>query len=388
MKKILSTIAAAGLLAVGACTTTAEDDPVGEAQGEALTAPVLMLQTWNGGYVANVTIKNELTTATSNWTVFINMNGTTVSGTPWGATFTGGNTVEAKPSSWNATIYPGQTVSFGWQGVAPTNAKPTIYVAPTGAYATCNTNSGKYPTYAAMAVAAARELGRWNPDADLELVNGQVQVKSSAPCTNNCQVLKILLKLQDNSIQQLYDQALFNVADFRNTLVASVDRQKNKTLNTAGLSALMANHKLTFVGGPKNLGIGACGPHYVFQVDYKSNSQPLSQADADKLISSLCLFNAADCGGNGFIGFLSKSVPGCPSGKMCVAIDPLDGDTTDHGGTYVNNLIQYPMNRTIDPDNSLLGTACRTTTGRTGTMTSRCATIPTSCGTLYCVPNP
>ncbi len=48
---------------------------------------------------------------------------------------------------------------------------------------------------------------------------------------------------------------------------------------------------------------------------------------------------------------------------------------------------RFPMNRFWDPTNVMLGYECTTSTGLNGTMVSKCATIPSTCGFLYCVAN-
>ncbi|MFZ5896499.1 MAG: hypothetical protein ACOY0T_35925 [Myxococcota bacterium] len=47
----------------------------------------------------------------------------------------------------------------------------------------------------------------------------------------------------------------------------------------------------------------------------------------------------------------------------------------------------YSVNRATCPNNAILGTTCTTTSGEPGTMQSKCATSPSTCGTLYCIAN-
>ena len=82
-------------------------------------------------------------------------------------------------------------------------------------------------------------------------------------------------------------------------------------------------HKLTKVGGPINLGIGACGPHYVFQAD-RPDGTPLTAAEAANLWNGMCFYGFGNCGnGNPCISY-TLTGQGCPSGRTCVAIDPTD----------------------------------------------------------------
>ena len=43
------------------------------------------------------------------------------------------------------------------------------------------------------------------------------------------------------------------------------------------------------------------------------------------------------------------------------------------------------MNRVWNPDNSLLNTACITTSGLLKTLQSKCSTNQNTCGYLYCM---
>src|SRR6478609_3732985 len=93
----------------------------------------------------------------------------------------------------------------------------------------CYTNSGLNPTKAALAVAMADELGRWDPAHDLQVVAGGylfpgmyqvVQLKPTAVCLkNNCANTKALLGQQDS--RSLVDQAVFNPWMYDSELVAS-----------------------------------------------------------------------------------------------------------------------------------------------------------------------
>ncbi|MEO8904450.1 MAG: hypothetical protein ABI488_18915 [Polyangiaceae bacterium] len=254
----------------------------------------------------------------------------------------------------------------------------------------CYTNSGMQPTKAALAVAMAMELGRWDAADDLERVTSNwvstVQVKSSAVCLHNgCKNTKGLLGQQDQRVEQVQDQNTFSPANYRNDMIASFQR------DAGNLSDLQRNkpwqlppaHKLTLVGGPVNLGHGACGPHYVFQADH-TNGTPLSYAEAQNLVNALCFFGAGICGANPYISF-TVTHNSCPTGRTCVAVDPTDGDNSSTTTTTSGSAPTYPLNRLWDTANTHLNSACQTTTGKVGSMVSRCATIPGTCGYLYCV---
>ena len=262
--------------------------------------------------------------------------------------------------------------------------------------AACYTNSGLKPTKAALAIAMADELGRWAPEKDLVAAsrpasmptNTQpvVQLSSTAVCLkNNCKNTKAILGQQDWRLYTIIDQNVFNATNFNGDLVQSLGRQAQKItdLTRNNKSQLPPVHKLTKVAGPLDLGVGACGPHYVFQADH-ADGTPLSTTEANNLSNALCMFDYGSCGSNPYIKY-TVTGQGCPTGRTCVAVDPSDGDnaasTTTTAGA--SNPV-YPMNRVYDDTNALLGTGCTTTGGKVTTLISKCSIMPDTCNYLYC----
>ena len=251
----------------------------------------------------------------------------------------------------------------------------------------CYSNSGLNPTKAALAVAMADELGRLDPIHDLVVAWDGVRLSSSAVCIkNNCANTKALLGQQGNGPWSFMDQNVFNPAIYKNDLVASMDRQSTV------LSDIQRNapwnmppaHKLTKVGGPVNLGIGACGPHYVFQADRKDGT-PLSATEAANLGNGMCFYGFGNCGnGNSYLKY-TVTGQGCPTGRTCVAVDPTDGDNGSGTTTTAGSVPTYPLNRLYDPTNSKLNTQCLTTGGKLTVLSSRCSLLPATCGYLYCI---
>jgi hypothetical protein len=93
-----------------------------------------------------------------------------------------------------------------------------------------------------------------------------VQLSATAKCVNNgCKNTIALLGLQDSRLnsQSVVDQSVFNTAIYQSDLTAALDRSANNLsdLQRNNPSKLPPAHKLTMVGGPTNLGLGACGPH-------------------------------------------------------------------------------------------------------------------------------
>lgn len=74
---------------------------------------------WGNGFTAAIRIKNLGTQPINGWNVnWQYSDGSSITGS-WNATFSGSNPYSAKNLNWNATIQPGQTVEFGFQGRKP-----------------------------------------------------------------------------------------------------------------------------------------------------------------------------------------------------------------------------------------------------------------------------
>lgn len=87
---------------------------------------------WNTGYTATIKINNNGTTAINDWMVSWTLQSSQV-GNLWNADFTAGTPNTAGNLPWNATIQPGQSVEFGFNGsktVADTQAEiPIVFGA-------------------------------------------------------------------------------------------------------------------------------------------------------------------------------------------------------------------------------------------------------------------
>lgn len=91
--------------------------------------------TWQGGFTANIVIANTGSSAISNWTLTFAFPGDQQITNAWNATIAqSGTTIVAANMAYNATITPGGSQSFGFQGTWTTNNTPpsafTINGAP------------------------------------------------------------------------------------------------------------------------------------------------------------------------------------------------------------------------------------------------------------------
>jgi hypothetical protein len=367
-----------------------------------ITSSIRITYDWGNGYCAEVSVANNLAVMGNEWKVVLDMKGSTIQPggndgkNVWNAKASANSgTVTFIPMSYNSWVAPGQTIAFGFCADGPSWARAAMsgYNMSSTQYDVCETNNGLHPTKAGLAVAMATELGRWKPEVDLYIGRtGMVELTSAgqAMCSaNGCKNTKAILNMQDDVFTQVIGQASFNATVYRNDLIASVDRQKNNLDNLARNSPwlLPPAHKLTLVGGPVNLGNGSCGPHFIYKAT-DLNGNPLTQSQADNLAAALCFYGYGGCGSNPYIAYNSgSSLPGCPSGQKCVAIDPTDTVNTTTNTTSAGTAPTYPYNQAWDPNGTILNTACITTTAKLGKMRSKCSLLPATCGWDYCTPN-
>lgn len=85
---------------------------------------------WNSGFTGEVRVTNRGTSPISGWSVSWNYNDGTAITNSWNANVVGSGPYTASNLSWNGTIEPGKTASFGFQG---THGGSTAPVTVTGA---------------------------------------------------------------------------------------------------------------------------------------------------------------------------------------------------------------------------------------------------------------
>ncbi|MGC4090454.1 MAG: hypothetical protein QM756_21775 [Polyangiaceae bacterium] len=393
IKTIAQVCAGAGLLALQACSVGPPDvsEEVAAQEQAISSAAISFTSSSASAYCAKVTLPNALKEATPRWQAVLDLKGTKVTsmtGVKFSDIFSG--RITGLPVNLDKKISAGSTTSFEFCGSSTSSSqRPTLgaFNFESNAYASCPSNSGLLPTKAALAIAMAKELGRWDALNDLTVdANYQIALSSTglARCSNGCANVKAILGQQDPAVANFHPPQSFSPDMLRSDLYAAFDRQRNMLidLQNNNKAALPPAHKLTLVGGPTNLGVGACGPHYVFQADH-TDGTPLTSTEAANLSKQLCYFGYG-CGGNEYLAFTATNTQ-CPSGRTCVAVNPTDGDNGSASTTTAGSAPTYPMNRVYDPANGLLATSCITTMGRLGALTSKCATSPSTCGYLYCM---
>ena len=88
---------------------------------------------WGSGFVGQIVISNNGSSTINGWNVSWTFSDGTVLTNSWNAVVTGSNPYSASNMSWNATIQPGQSVTFGFQGSSSGSvAIPTVTGAVCG----------------------------------------------------------------------------------------------------------------------------------------------------------------------------------------------------------------------------------------------------------------
>lgn len=88
---------------------------------------------WNTGFVASITVKNDTASTINGWNLNWQYNTNRITSS-WNATLSGSNPYSATNLSWNGSIAPGQSISFGVQGDKNGGAaeRPTVKGAACG----------------------------------------------------------------------------------------------------------------------------------------------------------------------------------------------------------------------------------------------------------------
>jgi hypothetical protein len=132
--------------------------------------------------------------------------------------------------------------------------------------ATCDNGDGVNSAMAALAVATAKELKRWQPSKDFYLESGSRLALTStgkARCSGgNCWNTQAVLDLQKAAFNTVkFGSTLFNADNFRNRLIAEFNEQKDcESRAGAGSNCPVEDHLLTF----KSAAPGACDTLFTF----------------------------------------------------------------------------------------------------------------------------
>lgn len=152
----------------------------------ALTASILFVATqhasaacsytvtnnWGGGFTGEIKVTNDTTTTVNNWSVSWQEANASVTNA-WNATLSGSNPYTATALSWNATLAPGASASFGFQANGTAGA-PKVNGSLCGA-----TTSSAATTSAATTSAATTSKSSSSLIASSSSIKSSVAVSSS-----------------------------------------------------------------------------------------------------------------------------------------------------------------------------------------------------------------
>lgn len=162
-------------------------------------------------------------------------------------------------------------------------------------------NYGKWQHLANLAVATAQEMGELNTteqftvgtiqgtSGPLSAVTLSAYGQATCAAKGGCPMVEALLDLQSFDNDVLAPQAVFNVLDYRNTLVSAYYNQLNQTnsyLNNKLFGSLPEDHSTTLIGQD---GTATCGtPWFSFSVkrDFHfkwSSSGPIADMNCTQL---------------------------------------------------------------------------------------------------------
>ena len=184
------------------------------------------------------------------------------------------------------------------------------------AEALCANGDGVNSAMAALAVAAAKELGRWNPTTDFAPLNRapwhtQLTATGKARCPGgNCWNTQAILDLQKappNSVK--FGNVVFNANNFVSTLTARWNEQRNCELRggTGDQNCTAEQHKLTFQSSKA----GACDTIFTFNATNTSGGALKSPSQLKNKLM--------------FVGYPSNPFLAFSSTGTTVSIDPTFG---------------------------------------------------------------
>jgi hypothetical protein len=135
--------------------------------------------------------------------------------------------------------------------------------------AECFANQGFYMMAAELAVSMAKELGEIHPLRDLTVSNNKVVLSSTglsrcSAASNGCERTKDALGMQDDSVNAVISQNIFNANSYRSNLVSRLqDQASYEATNSASLPG---PHTLTLASTSND---AYCGTDFTFNVNWQ-----------------------------------------------------------------------------------------------------------------------
>jgi hypothetical protein len=194
--------------------------------------------------------------------------------------------------------------------------------------ALCANGDGVNSAMAALAVAAAKELGRWNPTTDFAAGTAATSWRTTLTATGksrcadgkcwNTQAILDLQKAPPNAVK--FGGVVLNANNLVSTLTARWNEQKNCELRggTGSTNCSAEQHKLTF----KSAQAGACDTIFTFDAKTPTGGNLINPSQLKNKLM--------------FVGYPSNPFLAFSSTGTTVSIDPTfglnEGGTTTTGG--------------------------------------------------------
>lgn len=156
--------------------------------------------TWNNGYVVNVTVTNDGNSAISGWQLALNFNQSPSVTNSWNAEIsTSGNVVTASNGSWNGNLGAGQSANFGIQGTHSGN-----FVVPTCSVGGQSTTSSSSSSASSMSfpssfASSSSSMSLPSSSSSSAIVGGNNSITVRATGTTG--VESITLRVGDTDVQ-------------------------------------------------------------------------------------------------------------------------------------------------------------------------------------------
>jgi len=237
------------------------------------------------------------------------------------------------------------------------------------ALTTCNTDNGKWPMAAALAVAIANEIGEIDVVRDFGLAPGpwgsQVLAVTTYKCAGDtaCPNIKAILALQNSAVNGPggLTQTVFDANVFATALVNMRYEQANwedslRQNQPAVYAELKAGHTLKASYPFTPVASASCGKYYYYKAYKKWTTTPLPHPQY--LQHRLWAFGNTS---NPFLAFSYSAT------ESKISIDP--DDTANTTPAASGACTTYTLDKVYDPTHKLVGQCCTmTATGRAGTL--------------------
>lgn len=157
-------------------------------QTQAATCSYRVDNDWGSGFTASIVITNNTSTAVNGWTVNWKYNRSSITNL-WNANQSGTNPYTASNLSWNASIQPGQSVTFGFQGNVSGGAAEVPVVTGTVCGGVVSSSSSSVATTSSSSSKPSSSSSVATSSSVVSSVVSSSSSKSSVPSSSSSSVV-------------------------------------------------------------------------------------------------------------------------------------------------------------------------------------------------------